>query len=65
MAEPNQPNGNIGANKSLAAGAAGAAMIIVAYIVNEVFKVQLPAEVIAAGQTLVTLAAVYFTPHGG
>lgn len=58
----NPPTGN---GKVLAAGASGAVMTIIAYALHAAFHLDLPGEVLAAGQTLITGAAVYFTPHGG
>lgn len=66
---PSPPPAPIGINKSVAAVAAGSLATIVIYIVNAIFKKygmdSLPAEITAAIQTLITTAAVYYTPHGG
>lgn len=59
----------VGIGKATAATAAGALSIILVWVVNQVLQAKgltvLPAEIVAAVQTLVTVAAVYFTPHGG
>jgi len=52
-----------GYGKSAAAVGAGAASTILAYIVEQVIEHPLPAEQVAAVQTLITLGAVYLTPH--
>lgn len=53
-----------GNNKAYAATAAGFASTIIVYIVDQFLPHPLPPEIVAALQGLVTIAAVYFTPHG-
>lgn len=53
----------LGNNKAVAGGAAGAAVTIAAYIVQQAFGILIPAEIAAAATTLVATAAVYWTPH--
>lgn len=57
------PDPTPGAAKSVAAIAAGALATIVVYVVDQVTGKTLPPEIVAAVQTLVTTAAVYFVPH--
>lgn len=52
-----------GSGKAVAATAAGAIATIAVYTIDQVIGHPLPPEIVAAGQTLITLAAVYFTPH--
>lgn len=68
MPDPAQPPLNpppTGSNKAIASIASGAASVIVVYIVNQVIPHPLPAEIVAAVQTLLTTLAVWLTPHGG
>lgn len=53
-----------GNNKAYAAMFAGSATTIIVYAVDAIAKTTMPPDIVAAIQTLVTLAAVYFTPHG-
>ena len=59
------PAPNVGNNKAYAATAAGFASTILVYILDQVIPHPLPPEIVAAVQGLITIAAVYFTPHGG
>ena len=62
------PNPQTGPGKAYAATAAGFAQHDLIYAVNQVLAHfgtgPLPAEICAAAQGLVTLAAVYYAPHG-
>lgn len=55
----------VGNNKAVAAGVSGAIVILLAWILDQFFHIQPPAEVIASVQTLATTALVYIVPHGG
>lgn len=57
-----QPS-NTGYGKSVAAVAAGAISTIGGYAFQQATGHPLPAEIVGSVQTLLTLAAVYFTPH--
>ena len=59
-----EPNASTGNNKAYAAIIAGAATTIIVYAVDAIAKTTMPPDIVAAIQTLVTVAAVYFTPHG-
>ncbi len=61
---PAQPS-NVGPNKAIASGIAGAIITVALYIVNLAWHVTVPAEVAAALTTLVGTALVYIVPHGG
>lgn len=64
MAVPPAPQAPIGSGKSLAAIGAGAlTTIITGALDSYVLPHPLTPELVAAIQTVVTLAAVYFTPH--
>ena len=67
MADPAPLPPPQGYGKSLAAIAAGAVSTIVIYIIDAVLKAKgigaLPADIVAAVQTLITTGAVYLTPH--
>lgn len=68
MPDPAQPPLNpppAGMNKAVASIASGAASVIAIYIINQVIPHPLPAEIVAAVQTLVTSLAVWLVPHGG
>lgn len=58
----------VGNNKAYAAIAAGAASTILVWGIDLVLGhysiPSMPAEIVAAVQTLLSTAAVYFTPHG-
>lgn len=56
---------NIGNNKAWAVVAAGAVCVIVNWLLVTFAHVSPPSEVVQAAQTLITLAGVYYTPHGG
>ena len=58
------PPAPVGNNKAYAAVAAGAITTILVYCLSLAHIVP-PDPVVGAAQTLITLAAVYFTPHGG
>ena len=60
-AAPAPAGGNL---KAYAATAAGSLSTILVYVVDQFMPHPLPPEIVAAVQTLVTVAAVYFTPHG-
>jgi hypothetical protein len=62
--QPPQTPAPLGNNKAYAAAFAGAFTVIVAWALTYA-HITAPAEVVAAFQTLITLAAVYVTPHGG
>ena len=59
----NPPAPNIGFGKSVAAVVAGAATPGVVDLINQFMPQPLPAEITDAIQTLITAAAVYYTPH--
>lgn len=65
VAPPGPPP--VGMGKSVAAIVAGSLSTIVLYIVNSILAhygaAPLPSEIVAAVQTLITTAAVYWTPH--
>jgi len=52
-----------GYGKALAAGASGALVTILAWVLDQFFHVQIPVEVAASFQTVIVGAFVYFTPH--
>lgn len=54
-----------GANKAIAAGLAGAIVTIMSYLLSTFAHQQLPTEVVAALQTIIVAALVYYVPHGG
>ena len=54
----------IGANKAIAAGTAGAASIVVIWLIG-IFGVAVPPEVVSAATTLVATLFTYLVPHGG
>lgn len=54
-----------GPNKAIAAGLAGAIVTIISYLITLFAHQQLPVEVVAALQTIIVTALVYFVPHGG
>lgn len=54
---------DIGPNKAIAAGMAGAVATIMIYVIDQFLKVPLPPEICAAVQTVVVTGFVYFTPH--
>ncbi len=53
-----------GPNKAIAAGASGAATILLMYVVS-LFGITVPAEVASAATTLVATLFTWFVPHGG
>lgn len=53
-----------GPNKAIAAGASGAATILLMWAIG-LFGVTVPAEVASAATTLVATLFTYFVPHGG
>ncbi len=53
----------VGANKAIAAGLAGAIVTIAAYVLS-IYKINPPAEVLTAAQTVIVALLVYFVPHG-
>ena len=55
----------VGTNKAVAAGLAGAVTTIVAYVLDQFVKTPIPLELVAAIQTVITTLLVYFVPHGG
>lgn len=57
-------NPTIGANKAIAAGASGAATIIVMWLLGMV-HITVPAEVASAATTLVATLFAWLVPHGG
>lgn len=57
------PDPTPGVSKSVAAVAAGALSTIIAWAIEQVTGHPLPAEIVGSAQTLLTLGAVYFTPH--
>src|SRR5260221_13018553 len=59
------PTTTVGINKAIAAGLAGAASTIIIFVINRYSQPPLPAEIGQAIQTLLTIAGVYFVPHGG
>jgi len=64
MANPNpNPPPQPGYNKLLATSAAGALTTIVAYVVHAMLGIDVPAEVAAAGTTLIAGAAQFFMPE--
>jgi tetrahydromethanopterin S-methyltransferase subunit E len=54
-----------GYGKAIAATAAACVSTILVYVIDQFLKAPLPAEMVAAIQGLLTVGAVYFTPHGG
>ena len=56
-------NPNIGYGKVGAAAIAGAIVTIASYVFDKMGWGAFPTEVVSAGQTLITAAAVYFTPQ--
>ncbi len=54
----------IGTNKAVAAGLAGAVVTIAAYVLS-LYKINPPSEVVTAAQTIIVTLLVYFVPHGG
>lgn len=68
MTQPNPnptPVPQIGNGKVYAAGISGAAVVVLAWVLHQFAHVDLPPEVQASVQTILTGAAVYFVPHGG
>lgn len=63
MAVPPAPQPPIGSGKSLAAVAAGALSTLILGIINHYAPTLLTPAMNGAIQTLVTVAAVYWTPH--
>lgn len=61
LPSPPTPVGN---NKAVAGGAAGAATIILMWILDKFFNLEIPAEVGSAATTLIGTVAVWVTPHG-
>ena len=59
------PNPVMGNNKAVAAVLSGAVCTIAVYIIDQFLKTPLPAEIVAALQTIVTTGLVWFVPHGG
>ena len=59
------PDPKQGVNKTIASGLAGAASIILVYVIDQFVKTPLPAEIVAAVQMLVTTLIVWYVPHGG
>lgn len=55
----------IGNNKAIASGIAGAVTIVAVYVINQFMTSPLPPEIVAAVQTIVTTAIVWYVPHGG
>ncbi len=60
---PSAKTSSDGYGKSYAAGAAGAVATIIAFAYQKFSGGPLPAEIVAAVQTLVTAAAVFLTPQ--
>lgn len=52
-------------NKAVAAGAAGAATIILVWVLGQFAHVSVPPEVASAFTTLIASGATYLTPHEG
>jgi tetrahydromethanopterin S-methyltransferase subunit E len=59
------PAPTTGYGKAVAATAAACLSTILVYVLDQFLKAPLPAEMVAAIQGLLTVGAVYFTPHGG
>lgn len=65
MANPQAPAPGpvVGSGKAFGAVIGGALATIVIYIIQQVTKQPLPADISAAVQTLLVTGIVYFTPH--
>lgn len=57
------PSPATGYGKAIAATAAACLSTIIVYVLDQFLKAPLPAEMVAAIQGLLTVGAVYFTPH--
>ena len=57
-------NPTVGPNKTIAAGASGAATVVLIWIAGQ-FGLTMPPEVASAATTLIASLFVWFTPHGG
>lgn len=57
-------NPTIGSNKAIAAGASGAASVLIIWLVS-LFGIAVPAEVASAATTLVATLFTWLVPHGG
>lgn len=53
-------NGN---SKTVAVSIAGSICVILAWLVKEKFHVDIPTDVSAAGQSLLSILVVYLVPH--
>lgn len=60
---PISGNTSVGSGKAFGAVIGGAFATIVIYVIQQITKQPLPADISAAVQTLVVTAIVYFTPH--
>ena len=61
--QPSPPSPAGSNAKAYAAVVAGALATIVVYVIDQITKSPMPPEIVAAVQTLVTAALVWFVPH--
>lgn len=57
------PTPSVGVGKSVAAGTAGAASVLLAYIAEQIIGHPLPGDVVAAATALISTLSVYLVPH--
>lgn len=57
-------NQNVGPNKAIAAGAGGAASVLVVWVLG-LFHIAVPPEVASAATTLIAALLTWLVPHGG